>query len=182
MAGQRLTDKSALANNPASDDLLMVVDVSDTTGSADGTSKKVISDYVVATERISINNASFLQLPTTGQKLVNKRGANTIIMPISVIVQYSVGGTPNTSSVKPTIGYVDQSSNEYWDKSSKAFQAPANAGEWWIFQGRGGSDKGVGIATSIVNADLYFYFDGLPSLGATGTLDIWTTYRIIDVS
>jgi len=32
MAGQRLTDKTALANNPTSTDLFMVVDVSDNTG------------------------------------------------------------------------------------------------------------------------------------------------------
>ena len=41
MAGQRLTDKSALTSNTASGDLFMVVDVSDSTGSAAGTSKKV---------------------------------------------------------------------------------------------------------------------------------------------
>ena len=39
MAGQRLTDKSALNNHTGSGDLYMVVDVSDTTGSSAGTSK-----------------------------------------------------------------------------------------------------------------------------------------------
>jgi len=41
MAIQRLTDKTALGATPASDDLLMIVDVSDTTGSPEGTSKKI---------------------------------------------------------------------------------------------------------------------------------------------
>ena len=41
MAIQRLTDKTALTTTPASDDLLMIVDVSDTTGSPEGTSKKI---------------------------------------------------------------------------------------------------------------------------------------------
>ena len=41
MADQRLTDRSALAETPADGDLIHVVDVSDTTDSADGTSKKV---------------------------------------------------------------------------------------------------------------------------------------------
>ena len=41
MAGQRLTDKSALVTTPGTGDLLMIVDVNDTTGSAAGTSKKI---------------------------------------------------------------------------------------------------------------------------------------------
>ena len=45
MAGQRLTDKSALENHTGSGDLYMVVDVSDTTGSAAGTSKKLDSKF-----------------------------------------------------------------------------------------------------------------------------------------
>ena len=42
MAGQRLTDKTALEQQTASGDLFMVVDVNDTTGSAAGTSKRLI--------------------------------------------------------------------------------------------------------------------------------------------
>jgi len=41
MAIQRLTDKTALGTTPADDDLLMIVDVSDTSGSPEGTSKKI---------------------------------------------------------------------------------------------------------------------------------------------
>tara|TARA_R110000751_G_scaffold88503_1_gene174809 strand:- start:956 stop:2311 length:1356 start_codon:yes stop_codon:yes gene_type:complete len=41
MAIERLTDKTELAVTAATDDLLMIVDISDTTGSAAGTSKKI---------------------------------------------------------------------------------------------------------------------------------------------
>ena len=47
MAGQRLTDKTALEEQAGSGDLLMVVDVNDTTGSAQGTSKKMDFKYVI---------------------------------------------------------------------------------------------------------------------------------------
>ena len=40
MAGQRLTDKTALTEQVGSGDLFMVVDVSDNTGSTAGTIKK----------------------------------------------------------------------------------------------------------------------------------------------
>ena len=179
---QRLTDKTSLASNPANDDLLMVVDVNDTTGSAEGTSKKILSPFVVGTEKVSVNNTEFQQLPTTGKKIVEKKGANTIVLPISVIVQYTEGATANTNSIRPTIGYIDGDSTYFWDFASKALMAPSNNGEWWIFQGRGGSDKGVSASTTIINTDLYFYTQAPATIFATGTLDIWTTYRVIDVS
>ena len=49
MAGQRLTDKTALEQQVGSGDLLMVVDVNDTTGSAQGTSKKMDFKYLMQT-------------------------------------------------------------------------------------------------------------------------------------
>ena len=52
MAGQRLTDKTALAEQTGSGDLFMVVDVNDTTGSAAGTSKKIDSKFVIQTDKI----------------------------------------------------------------------------------------------------------------------------------
>ena len=66
MAGQRLTDKTALADNLASDDLLMCVDVSDTTGSAEGTSLKIQNKFVIQTDKVSISSAEFQAMDSTG--------------------------------------------------------------------------------------------------------------------
>ena len=57
MANQKLTDKTALGEQTGSGDLFMVVDVSDTTGSAAGTSKKIDSKFVIQTDKISLSNA-----------------------------------------------------------------------------------------------------------------------------
>ena len=57
MAGQKLTDKSALSNPTGTGDLYMIVDVSDTTGSAAGTSKKLDSKFVIQTDKISVSAA-----------------------------------------------------------------------------------------------------------------------------
>ena len=62
MAGQRLTDKSALEEQLGSGDLLMVVDVNDTTGSADGTSKKYDAKFLMQTDKISVSNAEIQDL------------------------------------------------------------------------------------------------------------------------
>jgi hypothetical protein len=66
MAGQRLTDKTALTNHTGTGDLFMVVDVSDTTGSSAGTSKKLDSKYVIQTDKISVSNAELVALDDGG--------------------------------------------------------------------------------------------------------------------
>ena len=70
MAGQRLTDKTALDQQAGSGDLLMVVDVNDTTGSAEGTSKKTDFKYVIQTDKISVSNAEVQALDATPKTLV----------------------------------------------------------------------------------------------------------------
>ena len=90
MAGQRLTDKTEL-DLLAADDLAMIVDVSDTTGSAVGTSKKMKAENLIITEKVSISNAEFLALATTGVKLVTERTATEVIVPLSIYLQYTEG-------------------------------------------------------------------------------------------
>ena len=71
MAGQRLTDKTALTTTPGTGDLLMIVDVNDTTGSADGTSKKIDNKFFIQTDKITISNAEFLALNSDGRTLIS---------------------------------------------------------------------------------------------------------------
>ena len=85
MAGQRLTDKTALEEQLAKDDLLMIVDVSDTTGSAEGTSKKIEAQYITTTEKVSLTNADVLALDTAPITLVALK-TGYMITPISVTV------------------------------------------------------------------------------------------------
>ena len=62
MAGQRLTDKTALTEQVGSGDLFMVVDVSDNTGSTAGTSKKIDAKYLLQTDKISVSNEEYQDL------------------------------------------------------------------------------------------------------------------------
>ena len=57
MAGQRLTDKTALEEQTGSGDLYMIVDVNDTTGGSAGTSKKLDSKFLMQTDKFSLTNA-----------------------------------------------------------------------------------------------------------------------------
>lgn len=182
MSGAKLTDKTVLADNPAQDDLLMVVDVSDTTGSANGTSKRVVSDYLIASEEVTISNPEFLLLATTGKKIVEKKGTGKAIIPLAVYCEYTEGGTPNTAGLTPSIGYVDGDANYYWDQQRFAFDSPTYNGISWVFSGGNPSAKGVNSGAKIADLDLFFYFTGAPTPASTGVIKVWTTYRVLEIS
>jgi hypothetical protein len=82
MAGQRLTDKSALNNHTGTGDLYMVVDVSDTTGSSAGTSKKIDSKFVIQTDKISVSAAATQSLKVTPVTLVSAQGSGYAVIPL----------------------------------------------------------------------------------------------------
>ena len=97
MANVKLTDKSALGRNTASDDMYMVVDKSDTTGSSAGTSKKVDAKYIIQTDKVDLSNSDYAGLKTVAKTLVAAPGANNMIIPLSVVIEYTQGATANTT-------------------------------------------------------------------------------------
>ena len=54
MANQKLTSKTALEEQAGTNDILMIVDSSDTSSSAQGTSKKMDFKYLMQTDKISV--------------------------------------------------------------------------------------------------------------------------------
>ena len=105
MASQRLTAKSALAQQPAKDDLLMVVDASDTTGSASGTSKKIEARNVIAIESKSLSNAQVLALHTTPIELIAAPGSGFGIMFHNILVDGIYVSSTETNSETLNLGY-----------------------------------------------------------------------------
>jgi hypothetical protein len=96
MAGQRLTDKAALIS-PASDDLLMIVDASDTTGSAQGTSKRIGMENVFTVKSVSLSSAQIQALHATPIELIAAPGSGYSIMIHSILVDGIYGTTTETS-------------------------------------------------------------------------------------
>ena len=105
MASQRLTAKSALAQQPAKDDLLMVVDASDTTGSASGTSKKIEARNVIAIESKSLSNAQVLALHTTPIELIAAPGSGFGIMFHNILVDGIFVSSTETNREAIVFGY-----------------------------------------------------------------------------
>jgi len=113
MAGQRLTDKTALTEQTGSGDLYMVVDVSDTTGSSAGTSKKIDSQYVIQTDKFSLSNADVLALDTAPKTLIGAlSGYMTTVYNVTVLCTYATA--TEVSSNNLNFGYIDTNDLAYW--------------------------------------------------------------------
>ena len=115
MAGQRLTDKTALEQQTGSGDLYMVVDVSDTTGSAAGTSKKIDSKYVTQTDKFSLTNAE-VKLLSDGAAPKTLVGALSgyMVTPISVTILTTYASSTESSSNNLNLGFDSSNDNAYW--------------------------------------------------------------------
>ena len=119
MAGQRLTDKTALDQQTGSGDLYMVVDVNDTTGSAAGTSKKIDSKYVIQTDKFSLSNAEVKALHTSSKTLVGAL-SGYMVTPLSCTVLCTAdAGDLETSNKNLYLGYAPISTVNYWAYSSR---------------------------------------------------------------
>ena len=115
MAGQRLTDKTALEQQTGSGDLFMVVDVNDATGSAAGTSKKIDSKYVIQTDKFSLTNAE-VKLLSDGDAPKTLVGALSgyMITPISVTLLCTYASSTESSSNNLMLGFESSDDNAYW--------------------------------------------------------------------
>ena len=115
MANVRLTDKTALEEQTGSGDLFMIVDVNDTTGSADGTSKKLDSKFVIQTDKFSLSNAE-VKLLSDGDAPKTLVGALSgymvTVFNVTMLVTYA--SATELSSNNIYLGYDSSEDNSYW--------------------------------------------------------------------
>ena len=182
MAGQRLTDKTALAANTASADNFMVVDTSDTTGSSVGTSKKVLSKYIIQTDKISLNNSEVIALDDGGsagefKELVGAPGVGYIIVPLQItIIATGAGGTEG-SNKDLFIGYDNDQTTSYLNKYSR-FAGTLASGDVKSYQGNQNNIGGGGTnGATLANKPLYVWSNG--TFNGGWSMDIWVTYQIV---
>ena len=180
MPNQKLTQKTKQSDNLATNDALMVVDTSDTSSSASGTSKYLTPDYLNVTVKVDIDNTAFKALPTSGATLVGFPGAGYMTVPLSVLVKMTPGATPNTASMGMKIGFVDGDSSYYWAETRFWPTSPTYLGEWFEFGQTPTSVKGLST-TSIENQKLLMYATGSVSPTATNSLEVYVTYKTVKI-
>jgi hypothetical protein len=112
MANQKLTDKTELAEQAGSGDLLMVVDVSDTSSSAQGTSKKTDFKYVIQTDKISVSNAE-IDLNSNPKTLVGALSGYMItVYNVTILTTYAASA--ESSNANLYLSYDANDSSNYW--------------------------------------------------------------------
>lgn len=171
----KLTDKTELID-PSKGDWFHTVDVSDTTGSTQGTSKKISHGSVIANEYTLIDNTAFKALGVTAIELVPEK-AGYIIAPLSVDIIYDEGSTANTTSHGVFIGYdIINTTGYFWSNVRRAFYSPTyNAVSWNLAP----NSVGGVFSTSHIGKKLIIWLDGSPHASCDGSLKVWTTYRYI---
>jgi len=177
MASQRLTDKSAI-DNIGSGDLMMLVDVSDTTGSAEGTSVKMDMKHVLQTDKISISNAEFLSMRTGGgasdfKTLVTAPGSGFMILPVNITMLVTYASATQTAAVNLFAGY-DPTTATYYTSQYRNFMRNITTNSTFTLPIIGATN-GIHSA-SIDNLPLVMY----SSLNFSGgfSADVYVTYKI----
>ena len=115
MANQKLTSKTALEEQVGSGDILMVVDVSDTSSSAQGTSKKQDFKYLMQTDKISVSNAEFQDLGTTPKTLIGALSGYMInVFRVTILCTHAAPDDSAAASLRFT--YDTSESSNYWNE------------------------------------------------------------------
>ena len=173
MAGQRLTDKTALEQQTGSGDLFMVVDVNDTTGSAAGTSKKIDSKYVIQTDKFSLSNAEVLDLDSTPKTLI---GALSGYMPtiFNVTVLCTYASATEASRKDMIFGFDESNDAEYWSYIESCMDSETTDNTYIVGAGRALSKAGS-ASTSILNKPFLCWAEGTGFAGGW-SCDIYVTY------
>ena len=177
MAGQRLTDKTALEEQTGSGDLYMVVDVNDTTGSAAGTSKKIDSKYVIQTDKFSLSNAEVLDLDATPKTLI---GALSGYMPtiFNVTVLCTYASATEASNKGLLFGFDSSVDTDYWGKADRIMSGETTDCSF-VIQAQG-APRTPAKNTSIINTPFICWADGAGFSGGW-SCDIYVTYAYTKV-
>tara|TARA_R100001163_G_C5053562_1_gene190122 strand:+ start:670 stop:1194 length:525 start_codon:yes stop_codon:yes gene_type:complete len=174
MAGQRLTDKTALAEPTASGDQLMIVDVSDTTGSSAGTSKKISAKYVIQTDIITGN----LDLASNPLTLVAAPGSGYIVQPITITVIYTYNSVASPTSNNMYINYDSSDTTEYIVQQRNFIQNDTASRTFQFGCSSTNVSDGV-YAGSIENRALVMWASA--DLGGNGSFKVYVTYQIVKI-
>jgi len=177
MAGQRLTDKTALTEQLGSGDLFMVVDVNDTTGSSAGTSKKLDAKFLIQTDKISISNAEVLDLNANEKVLVGALSGYMItVYNVTVLCTYASASENQRKDL--LFGYDDSIDTSYWSKISDCMDGKSS--NMTYNPGAFDQTKEGTWTSSILNKPFVCWAEGTGFAGGWSA-DVYVTYSYTKV-
>mgnify|MGYP003134867238 CR=1 FL=1 len=176
MAGQRLTDKTALEQQAGSGDLLMVVDVNDTTGSSAGTSKKMDFKYVIQTDKFTLSNADIQALHTTPKILVGAL-SGYMVTPLNVTILTTYASSTESSANNLFLGYDSSQDTLYWDKISRIMHSVTESRSY--VQCNANPAGGGVYSASIINRPFEMWSNA--AFNGGWSADVYVTYAYTKV-
>ena len=175
MANQKLTDKTELAEQAGSGDLLMVVDVSDTTGSTAGTSKKQDFKYVIQTDKISLSNAEAQALDSSPKTLVGALSGYMITV-YNVTFLVSTPSGSESANKYMYMGYDNSTSTSYW-AAHRSFMYNLSDDRAFSFSAE--PPSGATIDGTLLNKPFIIWSSG--AFNGDWTAEIYVTYAYTKV-
>ena len=178
MAGQRLTDKGTFGTTPIDyRDLIMGVDISDTTGSADGTSKSLKAQRLITTVTASLSSADVNALNSTPLGLFNP-GAGFIVIPQTVICVCDYVSVANTNNQFLYIGYDEATSGatNHWERA-KSFFKDETADKTYVFSGNSTAPTSGTYAGDISGKTLELWSGG--AFNGNWTMKVYATVSVV---
>ena len=175
MANQKLTSKTALEEQAGSGDLLMVVDVNDTTGSSSGTSKKMDFKYLMQTDKISVSNAEAQALNSTAKTLVGALSGYMItVYHVTILCTHN---SPNETANKYLyLGYDSSDSVATW-QAARAFMEDATTNNSYCMSA---SYSASGTCrAALLNKPFVMWSSG--AFNGGWTADVYVTYAYTKV-
>lgn len=173
----KLTDLAELVVSPATGDFLTVVDVSDTSGGAAGTSKKVTYDNLVTVKstKVTLTNPQVQALHTTPIVLKAAETGKTII-PVSAIMVATYGAAAEASLSNLYIGWDEASAGTttYWAYARQWMNGVASGQRTFFAGGQPNAGTQNNFDFSLVNKD----FEVWANTAFTGgwTMTIYFSY------
>ena len=177
MANKRLTEKGTFGTTPIDyRDLLMGVDISDTTSSAEGTSKSLKAQRLITTVTASLSSADVSALNSTPLGLFNP-GTGFIVIPQTVICVCTHVGVVEGNGEYLYIGYDKSTSGttNYWERH-RDFYYNESADRTFVFSGNTSVPADGTYAGDISGKALELWSGG--AFGGDWTMKVYATVSV----
>ena len=195
----KLTDKTALTE-VGSGDFLHVVDISDTTSSSAGTSKKLEAGYLIHTKKTTIINSDVQKLKynNTPVAVCDAPPTGHIAIPLRVFLHcyWDAGATQESSSDNLYFGYLNPTTNkpislyyyylDYKNDLMNNINTSASGSRMWSLYSTGSSqfNSGIsfGVGTTIPILNSKFGGWSNDSFNGGWNMDVYCTYQFLKIA
>ena len=169
---KRVTDLTEL-DSLAANDLLVLVDTSDTSSSAVGTSKKMKAEDIIYTEKISLSSAQLNALYTTPVQLIAAPGSGFTLIPVSIMLTFNYVSTTQSGKLKFYVGYGTVTANEHISEGASYMHTITSTTTY--FMPIGDTDKPAVVGGTSDNQPIKCTSSG--NYSNDMTLDVYLTYK-----